>query len=399
MISGTPSRQQGIALLAAMILMLAITMILANIFYRHQLEVSQAAASLHRDQALLIALSGESWAIELLAEDATNSQTNDADHYGEIWAQALPMLPVEGGTLTGCISDLQSKVDLNNFSSYQAGLLQSELNQYDNVGFAKLWLNLLDILEIPSSPARIATIVDWIDNDSTVVNSWGAEQPDYDSFNPPRVVANSFLVESAELADISGYTIAEVLALLPWITVLSEPSRSGSQSGQGRPWTPVNINTASDELLFALGGRFGEQFVDAVKLGRPFRANQIHDLLNDALGLRDPITNVGRANTIWPDTLISHKTDYFQLYLVAKIGEAHMEVTSLISRKTLPGQVSRPRVLGREITLIPSMVPSESKASELKKMVANNDQDMSSDEQLEEQNTAVQPACVMVGVY
>ena len=393
MISTTPSRQQGIALLAAMILMLAITMILANIFYRHQLEVSQAAASLHRDQALLIALSGESWAMELLAEDAANPQTNDADHYGEIWAQAIPMLPVEGGTLTGCISDLQSKVDLNNFSSYQAGLLQAELNQYDNMGFAKLWLNLLDILEIPSSPARIATIVDWIDSDSTVVNSWGAEQPDYESFNPPRVIANSFLVESAELADISGYTIGEVLALLPWITVLPE----SFQSGQVRPWTPVNINTASDELLFALGGRFGEQFVDTVKLGRPFRANQIHDLLNDALGLRDPITNAGRANIIWPDTLISHKTDYFQLYLNAKIGEAHMEVTSLISRKTLPGQVLHPRVLGREITLVPSMIPSKSKTSELPKMVASNDQAISADEQLDQQNTAVQPACLMVG--
>jgi hypothetical protein len=56
-----------------------------------------------------------------------------------------------------------------------------------------------------------------------------------------------------------------------------------------------------------------------------------------------------------------------------------------------------PRVLGREITLVPSMIPSKSKTSELPKMVASNDQAISADEQLDQQNTAVQPACLMVG--
>ena len=75
-----PSQQQGVALLAAIILMLAITLIMTNIFYRHQIDVSQATASLHTDQALLIALSGEGWARELLEEDSRNPQTNQSDH-------------------------------------------------------------------------------------------------------------------------------------------------------------------------------------------------------------------------------------------------------------------------------------------------------------------------------
>lgn len=120
MINKVRSQQQGVALLAAIILMLAITLIMTNIFYRHQIDVSQATASLHTDQALLIALSGEGWARELLEEDSRNPQTNQSDHYGEIWAQAMPLLPVEGGTLTGCISDLQSRINLNSFSSYTA---------------------------------------------------------------------------------------------------------------------------------------------------------------------------------------------------------------------------------------------------------------------------------------
>ena len=56
------------------------------------------------------------------------------------------------------------------------GSLQAELNHVDNMGLAKTWLNLLDLLEIPASPARAATIIDWLDPDSTIVNSFGAEQ-------------------------------------------------------------------------------------------------------------------------------------------------------------------------------------------------------------------------------
>ena len=84
MISADYSKQKGVALLAVMILVLAVTMILANIFYRHQIDVSQAAVSLHTDQALLIALSGEGWAQELLIEDGKQSQGSPVDHYGEL---------------------------------------------------------------------------------------------------------------------------------------------------------------------------------------------------------------------------------------------------------------------------------------------------------------------------
>ena len=56
-------------MLSAIILVFAVSLILSNIFYRHQIDVSQAARSLHSDQAFLIALSGEGWATELLFED------------------------------------------------------------------------------------------------------------------------------------------------------------------------------------------------------------------------------------------------------------------------------------------------------------------------------------------
>ena len=396
MISAKYKKQTGVALLAVMILVLAITIILANIFYRHQIDVSQAAVSLHTDQALLIALSGEGWAQELLIEDGKQSQGSPVDHYGEIWAQAMPLFPVEGGTLTGCISDLQSRNNLNNFSKYAVGnQLQDEINSSDQNGFAKTWLNLLMLLQIPDSPARVATITDWIDPDDNVLSSWGAEQADYESYNPPRIVANQPMTDMTELAAVSGYTVQEVQMLMPWITVL--PGAGTSQLGASAT-TPININTASEELLLALGGFYGTQFVDTVAQGRPFSTiDALYDNLNTNLGLWDVSgstgvgNGIGRANKIWPPDLINVWSSYFRVYLKAEIGEAEIEVTSIMHR--VGGNLD---VISRDISLVPAVLPVKKELSEVEKLFAGNGSEVESDGRYDTDNSIVQPACLMM---
>jgi general secretion pathway protein K len=403
-ISAKAKKQRGVALLAAMILVLAVTMILSNIFYRHQIEVSQAMASLHSDQALLIALSGEGWAMELLAEDPTGGQPNQSDHYGEIWAQALPLLPVEGGTLTGCISDLQSKINVNNFRFYGSQgqgskrSLQADLNQLENMNIAKTWLNLLNLFEIPISPARAATIIDWVDGDSAVTSSWGAEQPDYESFEPPRMVLNDEISDASELADIAGYNVQEVQMLLPWISALPV---TGPQTSGPMVSTPININTASSELLLALGGSFGQQFVDAVVEGRPFSdIDTFEDHVENYLGLvvlDSKGKTIEKAKQIWHQDLVSVATAHFKLYLKAEIGEAEIEVTSIMKRSG-SWPLFKLDVIAREITVVPSIVPSKADLSEIEKMFAAKDKESDLDQQIDIERNIVQPACMMMEI-
>lgn len=404
MISAKAKKQRGVALLAAMILVLAVTMILSNIFYRHQIEVSQAMASLHSDQALLIALSGEGWAMELLAEDPTGGQPNQSDHYGEIWAQALPLLPVEGGTLTGCISDLQSKINVNNFRFYGSQgqgskrSLQADLNQLENMNIVKTWLNLLNLFEIPTSPARAATIIDWVDGDSAVTSSWGAEQPDYESFEPPRMVLNDEISDASELADIAGYNVQEVQMLLPWISALPV---TGPQTSGPMVSIPININTASSELLLALGGSFGQQFVDAVVEGRPFSdIDTFEDHVENYLGLvvlDSKGKTIEKAKQIWHQDLVSVATAHFKLYLKAEIGEAEIEVTSIMKRSG-SWPLFKLDVIAREITVVPSVVPSKADLSEIEKMFAAKDKESDLDQQIDIERNIVQPACMMMEI-
>lgn len=404
MISAKAKKQRGVALLAAMILVLAVTMILSNIFYRHQIEVSQAMASLHSDQALLIALSGEGWAMELLAEDPTGGQPNQSDHYGEIWAQALPLLPVEGGTLTGCISDLQSKINVNNFRFYGSQgqgskrSLQADLNQLENMNIVKTWLNLLNLFEIPTSPARAATIIDWVDGDSAVTSSWGAEQPDYESFEPPRMVLNDEISDASELADIAGYNVQEAQMLLPWISALPV---TGPQTSGPMVSTPININTASSELLLALGGSFGQRFVDAVVEGRPFSdIDTFEDHVENYLGLvvlDSKGKTIEKAKQIWHQDLVSVATAHFKLYLKAEIGEAEIEVTSIMKRSG-SWPLFKLDVIAREITVVPSVVPSKADLSEIEKMFAAKDKESDLDQQIDIERNIVQPACMMMEI-
>ena len=368
----TDSKQRGVALLASLILMLAVVMALANIFYRHQIDVAQATSSVHGDQALLLAISGENWARDLLSEELDDP---DVDSFDEDWAQAMPLMPVDGGQLSGCISDLQANINLNNFAAYGVQTLKSEMDS-DVVGHAKLWINLLQLLDLSADPSRIATIIDWVDEDSTPINSWGAEQAEYDSMQPPRVPANSRIADVSELAAISGYEVFEVQRLAPWLAALPVI-------------TKININTAADEVLTAMGGDFAEQFMEAVIEDRPFSAvADFHQAISRAFQLSLPDTSMR-----WPASLVDVKSDYFQLYMEVSLGEARIEVKSIMDRRDR----GAPVIISREVVVVPASLPEQNpeKLSAAEALFADEGRNIN---QSMETNR-VQPACLMMGEF
>lgn len=360
--------------MAALILMLAVVVILGNIFYRHQIDITQATSSMHGDQALLLAMSGEGWARQLLSD---REDGRGVDSFEDDWAQALPMLPVDGGLITGCISDLQGRVNLNSFLGYTDQSLQNEINS-ENMGIAKLWLRLLTDLQLPADLSRAARIIDWLDADSNLINSWGAEQPDYDGLPMPRVTGNTMATDITELAAVMGYQVAEVQLLAPWLSALPRS-------------TPININTASEQLLMAMSGTMGVDFVSLVMEERPFDSiNEFYQVIVQNMQLELPV-----VEQRWPTSLLSVNSDYFELYLEVILGEARIEVKSIMDRTDR----DEPVIIARQLTVVPASLPKADTSAAEKLFDRITDIDITQDTGFDEsaETNQVQSACLMIG--
>lgn len=374
------SRQYGVALVAALILMTSIVLILGNIFYRHQISVAQSTLTMHQNQAYFLALSAESWARQILDEDADQSSF---DHFNELWSQAIPAMPVDGGLINGCISDMQSRFNLNSLVKYtNTSQLMSDINSQNN-SHATVWNNILRFKEIPPDQSRLETIIDWIDKGSSTIGTSGAEQEIYESMRPPRMIADSQIVQPSELAEVMGYSVIEVQQLMPLITAL--PVALKIKPNQTEPNT-ININTASEELLLALGGGFDMIFKDAVINNRPFeKIEDFYDKLAFELGY--PVANIKQ---LWPGDLIAIATQFFELYLEVTLGEARIEVRSIIMRRFNADSV----ILSRSMTTVPSSIDKNS-ASALLGKILGEESDDELDNNLDEEQ--VVPACTMIG--
>jgi len=374
------SRQYGVALVAALILMTSIVFILGNIFYRHQISVAQSTLIMHQNQAYFLALSAESWAKQLLDEDADESSF---DHNNEIWSQAIPAMPVDGGLINGCISDMQSRFNLNSLVKYtNATQLTSVINSENN-NHATVWNNILRLKEIPPDQSRLETIIDWIDKDSSTIGTSGAEQEIYESMRPPRMIADSQIVQPSELAEVMGYNLVEVQQLMPVMTAL--PVALKTKPNQIEPYA-ININTAADELLLAMGGDFDMIFKDAVINNRPFE--QIQDFYDKlAFELGYPEDNIKQR---WPEDLIAIATQFFELYLEVTLGEARIEVRSIIMRRFNADSV----ILSRSMTTVPASIDKNSASALLGKMLGKESDDEAENNFDEEQ---VVPACITIG--
>ena len=338
-------RQKGVALLAALILMLALVSSLGLIFYRHQLDVARAARAFHGEQAQLLALSAENWALQLLS---SQRDERAVDSLEENWARAVPLLPVESGYVSGCLRDLQGAFNINSFMAYDEEHWKQEMDPPEagepaQFGFIKTWLALLRQFGLPADEALAASIIDWVDADQVQVNQWGAEQTRYDFERNRRMVANSPLTDVEELAVIRGYD-AQMLALLhPWLSALPRV-------------TAININTALPEVLRALGGDLGDGFVEYVNSRRPFqRMEDFHVGVGAHFNL-----DAAAVAARWPQMLVDVKSDYFQLDLRVSLGTVMLEISTVIDRF----EVDEPRVLRRTLQPVPVIAAEQLSAEE-----------------------------------
>lgn len=208
-------RQNGIALITAILLVSIATITAVTLAARQQYDLRRSANLLDGDQAYAYSEGVETWARLILARDAEDNQT---DHLREVWATELAPVAVPGGQLNGRIRDAQGRFNLNNLIN-DAGT--------ENPLALERYRRLLLLLQLP--PELAESLLDWLDPDINLRLN-GAEDNEYLLEDPPYRAANRRLNSPSELHYVKGYDAEAVRRLTPFVTALPQT-------------TPLNVNT------------------------------------------------------------------------------------------------------------------------------------------------------------
>lgn len=286
-------RNRGVALITAMLISALAAMVATDLAWENTLDVRRTTVMLHRDQAMQIALGAESWIISILHQDLEDTQT---DHLGEIWAQELPGLPIEGGEVSGRIVDLQGRFNVNNLINENGEVQPEALEQFRRL-----------LLALELDPKLAGVIADWLDANQEPQFPDGAEDAIYTTVVPPYRTPNRMLTSVSELAAVEGMNKAAFDVLAPHITAL--PGR-----------TTINANTATPAVLQSLDENL--------------TAGDVQSLLSERAkgGFADVQTAF--SSVVGPDVVnsLSGSTNYFQLQVVVEIGNVRLTLYSLLQR-------------------------------------------------------------------
>jgi len=270
-------RQRGAALLAAMLIVALVATFAAAALWRQWRSVEIESAERTRLQSTWVLVGALDWSRLILREDARDSRTNKVDHLAEPWAVPLAEArlstflaaekniasdAIEGlpdAFMSGGIVDAQSRLNVRNL------VVSNQPSEAAVRAFTRLFEVLgLPAQEVPVLVANLrragaglkssATASGGTTTTSTGGTTTGSTQADASgsSGGSTPTSAGGATTTSEPFADTAaplmpqtedqliwlGLSPATVTALAPYVTLLPEA-------------TPVNVNTASVEVLAA----------------------------------------------------------------------------------------------------------------------------------------------------
>ncbi len=227
---GTP-QQRGAALIMAMLTVALVTSLAGLALWQQWRSVAVETAQKTRLQSLWVLTGAQDWARLILREDG---RSGGPDHLGEPWAVPLaearlstflaadktvqdddPLLPQ--AFLSGSITDLQGRLNVQNL------VVDGQVSEPDLLAFAKLFA----LLKLPPEELQVLVYKLRLARNTTASpNDQGTQslQP----LQPQRIEQLGWL----------GVSAASLARLQPFITLLPVA-------------TPVNLNTASAEVIYA----------------------------------------------------------------------------------------------------------------------------------------------------
>ncbi len=303
-------RQQGIAMLTAVMLAALAITIVSTIYVQQRYSIRLAHNIQDMEQAYQYAYSAEQLAGVWLERDLQQNGPDSPDSLLDEWAlerKPLPLTDESGepiGELQVEIEDLQAYFNVNNV--YDAK--EKKPREFIMAAFKRL----LQIKGLP--PTYANSVLDWVDEDELVSDPESAESDYYLLLTPAYRAANAFLADAGELGQIKMGNIEDaeekqtlLAALLPSVIALPTP-------------TSLNVNTAGRDELEAVGLTAAQ--ADALVNIRKGVA------INDQAALNSSVPGI--AAEAMP--ALGYKSNYFRLSGQVRLGKSRLFLNSVLFR-------------------------------------------------------------------
>ncbi|MAD89705.1 MAG: type II secretion system minor pseudopilin GspK [Pseudomonadota bacterium] len=320
-LKNTRAQQQGAALIIVLFIVALAAVIAAEMATNLMIQVQRAQNIQTHQQAKWYSYGAE----ELVKKVLIESKKKDPDkvHLGQPWALEETPFPVDHGTLSGKVTDLQACLNLNALRKPKAQNASTNDTNPAHKAFLELLKNIEDLPAEESEEALADGVYDWLDSDSITFRS-GAEEDEYMSQRTPYLTANNYFASVSELRVIRGFNPLVMEKLLPYVCVIP-----GSEE------LKINVNTIQPEqalLISALIEGLSESDAQSIISSRPEQGyDKVEDFLSEA-------TAQGAQNINQVTDLFTVNSDYFKLRAKAMFDERLFTMTSIIQIKQ--GQAS-----------------------------------------------------------
>ncbi len=301
----THRKQDGVALFVTLLVVTIATLLATEIWFNNSLDLSRQMNNRSSYQAKHYAKGMFLWVRGILQEDF--EQDPGFDNRNDVWNQPLTGIPLEDAMLSGKLTDLDSKFNLNNL------VINGEINAHSYEYFKRVLINL----ELEQSLAD--KLVDWIDSDQIPMPQ-GAEDNSYLSKSPSYRTSGQSMFHISELTLIEGVDQYSYERLKAYVTVLPII---------GKIPTKLNVNTASILLLKSINRQITTK--DAINLySNGFSSNKT---LADFF--RQPVINYYNLGDRQLDLQkhLSTQSNWFQALVNIQMQDSNFQKYALIYRR------------------------------------------------------------------
>lgn len=303
--------QRGVVLVSVLLIIALATIIATQMSTRMMGQLQRSANLEMNQQAYWYAIGAESFAKRVLL--TVVDEDPDVINLGQIWAQEETTYPVEQGTITGQFRDLQSCFNLNALREETTDNNTGK-KSVARLGFERLLVNL-EIEDVDEFTAEYMAdaLVDWLDEDTSIVSAGGAEDNDYASKEFGYLAANHFLADVSELRVIEHFTAKSIRALDDYVCAL--PNNNLHK---------LNVNTIAEDQAVLLQSFLNISREDADEIISE-RGEKGFEKLEDVTTL--PVITKAKLSQEQIEQLVVD-SDYFSLATKASFNNSYFNLTS-----------------------------------------------------------------------